>query len=261
MLRNILRDFSRTQSLDFYSQLRSGVRFFDLRVSKLADHQKDARFWTVHGQMACIPLEKFFDDINRFHRENGTARGDKKVAPVVTVVRTFRLTQNDLENLRDEFKVCLEHDHFTECANALRTTPIDQLPPNVVVGVPGLCQLDDYRMFAADDWIDTYCPKTKLEGLRRQVCLLARPRFQRNNLYILGFTVTPHFWDVFTRIVTFGFLRPSVKDSASVMNQHFRAFLNEHRSFMKERVNVIFFDFFTKAQAAFVQELNDPAET
>ncbi|OSX69838.1 hypothetical protein BU14_1082s0001, partial [Porphyra umbilicalis] len=160
-LRDVLRDFSRTQRLTIYEQLVAGARFLDIRVSKLTPAAADDRLWVVHGAAACVPLADVVAQINAFHARAASP------THVILAVRHFRLSAAEAAALATQLNDTLTHPLFRGDAPMLAATPLSDLPVNIVAGVAGVSKLGPG--WAVDDWINTYCGERKLAGLHRQL--------------------------------------------------------------------------------------------
>jgi hypothetical protein len=57
--------WAKTQSVDAYAQLRSGIRYFDLRVLCKTSRRGDHSFFLTHG-LHETPLWSLLDDVARF---------------------------------------------------------------------------------------------------------------------------------------------------------------------------------------------------
>ena len=64
---SVYNNFTLTQELNIYDQMRAGVRLLDIRVNT---EMKDIPY--ISHTAFCIPLKKCFDDIVRFLNENPT---------------------------------------------------------------------------------------------------------------------------------------------------------------------------------------------
>jgi hypothetical protein len=60
--------WARTQSADAYAQLRSGIRYFDLRVLYKPTANRAFCFWLTHG-LHETPVQHLIDDVARFLAE------------------------------------------------------------------------------------------------------------------------------------------------------------------------------------------------
>ncbi|KAK1864129.1 hypothetical protein I4F81_006679 [Pyropia yezoensis] len=230
-LRDVLRDFSRTQRLTVYEQLVAGARFLDIRVSKLTPAAQDERLWVVHGAAACVPLADIISQINAFHDQS------PKRAHVILAVRHFRLSPAEASALAAQLNTELTHPLFRGDADALAVTPLDELPVNVVAGVAGVSKLS--AGWAVDDWINTYCGERKLAGLHGQLSSAVRQASAESSLSYIAM-----------RIVSVGRVRPSLITEASRFNARLAPFLADHAPTVAAVVDVLFFDFFSPAIAA-----------
>eukprot|EP00184_Porphyridium_aerugineum_P007007 CAMPEP_0184694966 /NCGR_PEP_ID=MMETSP0313-20130426/2747_1 /TAXON_ID=2792 /ORGANISM="Porphyridium aerugineum, Strain SAG 1380-2" /LENGTH=298 /DNA_ID=CAMNT_0027153335 /DNA_START=241 /DNA_END=1134 /DNA_ORIENTATION=- len=224
--------FTRTQLVDVYGQLKAGCRFLDLRVSRLenpaaAPHENASPFWLVHGMAACCPFDGVVDQINRFHKEASAEATLNDNAPplaveikaipgcnsskletpsyaqvptIISVIRPMNLSKEDIHELVDYLKSRLHYDIFDGSTEDLRKIPYNLLPPNLIVGVHGLGQIPKSQ-WATDDWIDTYSPTVKVPGLTAQVQAKKR-RDERDDLYVVGFTITPQASDFAVKCAT-----------------------------------------------------------
>lgn len=255
----VLRDYTLTQALDVAGQLRAGVRFLDLRVTRLAPafERADPRFWCCHGQALCMPLEVVLAEINRFHEEAASwprlPAGEADL-PVVSVFRTFLLSDDERTELGEYVRDALAGGLFAGAAEDLRAAPLEDLPRNIVAGLPALNPLLPAD-WGTDAWLDTFSAPRKLRFLSG-VVRGAKDRTARDALCVVGFTVTAHTMDVVARIVSGGVLRPSVKTQALKMNAVLPSFLCSHEEALARSANVIFADFVTPALIARIDQLN-----
>lgn len=255
----VLRDYAATQALDVRGQLRAGVRFLDLRVTRLAPgfEKADGRFWCCHGQALCVPLEEVLAGVNAFHHEAAAwpaLPGGEVDLPVVTVWRTFSLAEEERAELGEYVRLALVGGCFGGAPEDLRATPLAELPRNVVAGLPAV----NARLPAAwgtDAWLDTFSAPRKLRFLAG-VVRGAKDRGARDDLCVVGFTVTAHTLDVVVRIVSGGVLRPSLKTEALKMNKVLPSFLCSHEDALARKANVIFADFVTPDIIARIDQLN-----
>lgn len=217
LLRRPLINYSRTQHLTIYEQLQAGSRFQDFRVSKLSS-RSDTRFWLIHGQVASIPLEVALEDMNRYHDECTMK------TPIVTVIRRLpwkKFTKDDDKDLADFLKSRLRHGIFEGSAGLLRSLPYVELPENVVAGVPGISGegLAD-SSWGSDIWIDTYDTELKVAGNTRQAAD-AKERVERDNLFVLAWTITPHVSHILKSVFTFSRAKiPTLEKQAQNMNEY-----------------------------------------
>ncbi|GAB0493600.1 hypothetical protein MMPV_004885 [Pyropia vietnamensis] len=173
-LRDVLRDFSRTQRLTVYEQLVAGARFLDIRVSKLTPAAADERLWVVHGAAACVPLADIISQINAFHDQSQSR------AHVILAVRHFRLSPAEVTALATQLNSQLAHPIFRGDADALAVTPLVDLAVNIVAGVAGVSKLGPG--WAVDDWINTYCGERKIAGLHGQLSSAVRQAAAESSL-------------------------------------------------------------------------------
>jgi hypothetical protein len=222
-LRRTLSDFSKTHDGPLLAQLRAGSRYQDLRVSrvvrprlmaKLPPPGEEDEFWLVHGAVACVPLGEALAGMRTFADE---VAANGEVAPVVSVARLLGQgwDKEGHKALAARFVEALGRENIYDGNVAgLKSTPYAKLPAHVVAGVPGLSGLNDIgEQFGSDVWINTYNLDEKTAGLEKQVREI-KPRTERNNLYVLGWTVTPQPTDIAKRIVSFGICRPSLETEA-----------------------------------------------
>lgn len=244
---SVQTDFARTQSLSILEQLRAGARFLDIRVTKRPASAQDKQFWTHHGMVLCVPLRDILQQINCFHDETS----DKPLV-IVTVFRPNFLTNDEQVELADVVRAELKHDIFHGTASDLRRLPITQLPPNIVAG------LHDFPLDIAwgkDPWLDTYSTERKinfLSGLVRETEL----RNNRDNLLVVGWTITPGLMDIVCRVFSLGLIRSSVLSEAEKMNALAEQFIETEAHAIRTTTNVIFFDGFSKHFAHLVNSLN-----
>jgi hypothetical protein len=253
---SILRDFSATQTLTVAEQLRAGVRFLDIRVTKLAAHFRDDRFWTCHGQALCVPLEDVLAEVNAFHDELAAAPGPagSHDVPVVSVWRTFMLSDDEQRELGEYVGRTLRGGCFGGAAEDLRVTPVAHLPRNIAAGLPEVNDLLP-DAFGHDAWISTLSPCRKI----RFLCDLLRKtkaRTMRDDLCVVGFTVTAHTVDVVLRIVSVGVFRPALKTEALKMNAILPSFLCANDAALACVANCIFADFLTPEMVERIVDLN-----
>lgn len=244
---SIQTDFALTQNLTILQQLRAGARFLDIRVSKRPHSSGDESFWTVHGMVLCVPLSHVIHQINEFHHENGLNK-----VTVVTVFRAYLLDESEHRAL-DAFTLsAFKHPVFDGHANELRTTPVRDLPHNLVAGLYSSILPVSWGQ---DAWLDTYSAYKKIPFLTKTLSATAH-REMRDELFVLGWTVTPSVVDVTLRVLSLGFCRPAVKTEALKMNDRFAQFFQAYRDSIQERVNVVFFDCFDATHAVVVNSLN-----
>lgn len=252
-----LADYAATQALDVGAQLRAGVRFLDLRVTKVAPGFGDARFWCCHGQALCVPLDEVLKHVNGFHAEVETwprlPRGVVDV-PVVSVFRSFNLSEAERAELGRHVGRALVGGCFGGSAGDLRAAALGALPRNVVAGLPEV-NADLPERWGHDAWLDTFSAPRKLRFLSG-VVRGAKPRGARDDLCVVGFTVTAHTTDVVARIVSAGVLRPSLKAEALKMNDGLPGFLCSHEQALARAANVVFVDFVTPAMVERIDQLN-----
>lgn len=199
----------------------------------------------------CVPLADVIKQINAFHDETAADR----CVTVVTVFRAYLLDDTEEEQLADFVATELKHPRFEGSSDDLRRVSLNDLPRNVVAG------LRDSRLDVAwgqDAWLDTYSAEKKIGFLRRTLGL-TKHRNLRNDLFVLGWTVTPSVLDITFRVASLGLLRPAVKVEAVKMNEKFTAFFDAYRDTLQERVNVIFFDCFSAKHTQLVRSLNGAA--
>lgn len=247
LVASVQKDFALTQTLSVLEQLRAGARFLDIRVSKRPSSTNDTSFWTVHGMVLCVPLADIIQQINSFHHETAA-----NPVTVVTVFRSQQLASDEEQQLSDFVYHHINHPVFEGDADRLRVTPLVQLPQNVIAG---LCDSHLSVQWGRDPWLDTYSSDKKISFLHRILTSFDHKGL-RNNLLVLGWTVTPQTSDITMRVLSFGLLRPGVTDEAAKMNARFRPFLKDSRDVLRERANVIFFDCFSSRLAAMVNTLN-----
>lgn len=197
----------------------------------------------------CVPLAHVIDQINQFHRDT-----ESTPVTVVSVFRDSSLTIEEQHQLTAFVYAQLQHPIFAGNADDLRRTPLSALPPNVVAGLPAT-SID--VAWGQDPWLDTYKAEEKIDFLQKTLTASA-PRSPRNNLLVLGWTVTPHLYHIVMRVLTLGFVPPSVLTEAVKMNERFPNFLSKHDELLKTNANVIFFDAFTEQLAQSVQAINFP---
>lgn len=246
VLSSVQSDFALTQHLSVFQQLLAGARFLDIRVSKRPVSSGDHQFWTVHGMVLCVPLIHILHQINRFHHYTNSAH------TIVTVFRSQCLDHAEKIQLTHFVRQTLKHPIFDGHAAELRSIPISYLPPNVLAG---LSDMPLPVAWGRDAWINTYSSDNKIAFLL-SVLRSCKPRHQRDNLFVLGWTVTPSIWDVTFRVLSLGFCRPAVKTEATKMNARFESFFDSFRYALRERCNVIFFDCYTAKHGHLVSSLN-----
>jgi hypothetical protein len=302
-----LRDVSVTQTLDVLAQLRAGVRFLDVRVSKLDRAWNDNRFWTVHGMSVCVPLDEVIDQINTFHdehihatrslerqhlsdhdrdreqREHDQQDQEQELRsssssssysssspppainpsppssesfpiPVVSVFRLFGLDDDETAELADHLRRRLRGGIFSGTAKDLRTTTLAELPGNVIAGVPGLAHLP--AQFGFDQWKNTYDADLKRDFLLDYISSEV-PRVSRDDLCVIGWTVTPQVTDVVLRLAGLTMFCRSLQLEAAKMNNRLPAFLKAHGQAVGSKANVIFCDFIDAAFANIIMDLNN----
>lgn len=263
---SVLRDFSATQKFSVLDQLRAGARFLDIRVSKLSTSCRDSQFWTVHGMAVCVPLDNILQQINQFHREVFQLKRSSRIAhdsssdsiddcdvPVVSVFRTFMLTEAEKRDLANQVRQKLVDDIFYGSAEELRATPLRCLPRNIVAGLPQVASLPP--KFGHDAWLDTYNAARKITFLSNYIRNV-KPRDARDDLVVVGWTVTPHVSDVVMRVASLGILRPAIRSEARKINSVFPAFLHTHLWRLTSVANVVFCDFFDETFADHILYLN-----
>ena len=121
-----VKDYTLCQGLSVYEQLKSGVRFLDLRISLYKVDKNDGKSF---GQYYCshtfltVPFEEVVYDLYRFLSENPTEtvlsiiRGDHKCLNIVEKVSFLEHNKNSLTKvLTDEdmplvIKFIQEHFH------------------------------------------------------------------------------------------------------------------------------------------------------
>jgi hypothetical protein len=247
-----IRDVSQTQELDILGQLQAGVRFLDLRVSKLPAAHNDKRFWTVHGMAVCVPLEDVLHQVNTFHDLVAAATGDHEAAadlfpiPVVSVIRPLDLDAAELEELALQVQSTLRGGIFSGSAKDLRLAALADLPRNVVAGLPSLSALP--AEWGYDAFTDTYMAEVKIKFLLDYMAAL-KPRKTRDDISVIGWTVTPQLKDVVLRILTVGIRPRTLKSEALKVNARFPEFLKEHGQAVASVANVVFCDFVDNAFA------------
>lgn len=249
---SVQTDFALTQTLTVFEQLRAGARFLDIRVTK---RPGDDKFWTHHGMVLCMPLSEILEQINQFHDYYNRRRSALPSIPYVPVVSVFRwsaLSSHECRLLAVFVHSKLKHDVFEGDANALRNTPLSSLPPNIVAGLDNTL-LD--LSWGTDVWVNTYVADTKISFLSKTIHA-SMPRFARDSLLILGWTVTPSAVDIVLRVLTRGILRPSVLAAAACLNSRFHDFAKRHVKQLKLSTNVVFFDAFSISLATEVLSLN-----
>lgn len=255
-------EFALTQTQSILQQLRSGVRFLDLRVTKIPSsfgirqnhatrkgEQDTSTFWTHHGIVLCTPLQTVLDDINTFHSET-TAAGNK--TPIVMVFRNTLLSAAEEAALTQFICTRLWHDVYLGDAVRLRCTPVADLPHNIIAGLHGLKLGLDW---GRDPWIDTYIATVKIEFLQNMLSSAMHRRL-RNNLMVVGWTITPSIVDIVLRVVSFGTLRTPLLPKAVEFNAIFGSFCSSNFKALCSSANVIFFDAFTSDIANQVAYLN-----
>jgi hypothetical protein len=259
---SVMRDFSATQTLDVHAQLAAGCRFLDMRVTMLAREHQDDRFFACHGMAICVPLDDVLDHINAFHAtvaaEPRTAKDRDEFCdiPVVACFRTFHLLEGERTRLAMHVRSRLRGGVFGGDAEELRTTPLRDLPRNIVAGLPELSGLPP--RFGIDAWINTLKATTKIAFLVDYLRSL-KPKTERNDLAVIGWTVTPHIMDVVCRIVTVGVARPSLRTEAAKINAVLPRFLTAQRRKLVQAANIVFLDFVTPELVAHIVALNDEA--
>lgn len=236
---SVQTDFALTQTLSIYEQLCAGARFLDIRVTKRPGSTGDNSFWTHHGMVLCVPLASVIDQINLFHNQCTTP------IPIITVFRPTSLLPSERAELSKFVYARARHPVFQGTALGLRQTPVSSLPPNVFAGLQD-SQLD--ISWGRDPWLDTFSENKKITFLSK-ILKAARGCATRNDLLVLGWTVTPSVLDIILRAGSFGLLRDSVLGAASKMNSRFTQFIVDQGRQMRDRANVIFFDGFTKQLA------------
>lgn len=254
VLRRTLREFSKTHYAGVLSQLQAGSRYLDLRISR-ATHALPKggadRFWIVHGAVACVPLAEVLGDLRAFQGED----------TIVTVVR-LEGPPWDMEAtnaLAARFFDSLGHDNIYQGSVAgLREVEYSALPAHVVAGVPGIGSFGKGQEFGTDVWINTYNADVKSAGLETQLKGI-RVREERDDLCVLGWTVTPQPKDIVKRILTFGCARPSLETEAEKFNKRFKEFVAANGDEIRKKCNVVFFDFITSELSEAVVSLNKPA--
>lgn len=194
----------------------------------------------------CVPLADVIHQINRFHAET-----DDDPQVVVSVFRPHLLDANEREELSNFVFTSLEHPCFDGDGDDLRTIPMRLLQRNVVAGLTG-SQLT--VGWGRDAWLNTNSSDRKICFLKDTVAV-TKHREVRNDLFVLGWTVTPSVMDVTVRILSIGTMRPSVRTEAAKMNARFDHFLKDHKLSMRQRVNVVFFDCFTAKLAQQVKDI------
>jgi hypothetical protein len=297
-----LHDVSVTQTLDVLAQLRAGVRFLDVRVSKLDRAWNDNRFWTVHGMSVCVPLDEVIDQINAFHDEHRHAtrlgleraphRGnDREHAhelrsssssslsssslssssappvvnplpplseafpiPVVSVFRLFGLDNDETAELADHLRRRLRGGIFCGSAKDLRTATLAELPANIVAGVPGLAHLP--AQFGFDLWKNTYDADLKIDFLADYLSS-ETTRLSRDDLCVIGWTVTPQVTDVVLRLAGLTMFCRSLQLEAAKLNSRLPAFLKAYSQDVRSKANVIFCDFIDSAFANIIIDLSN----
>lgn len=256
-----MRDYSATQTLSVLDQLRAGVRFLDVRVTKLArGWRDDDRLWCCHGQALCVTLEEVIMQVNTFHaelrREGVDGEGDGLVdVPVVLIFRHFSLSDDEVEELTRFVTKSLEGGIWEEGDGAdLRVTPLGELPRNIVAGLQGVGgQLP--TDFGHDAWLNTFRQEKKIRFLR-DVLARTKSRECRDDFAVVGFTVTAHIADVVCRIVSVGLLRPSLKTEAIRMNSLLPCFVRGNEDALARVANVVFVDFLTPEIAQRIDGIN-----
>lgn len=194
----------------------------------------------------CVPLADVLAQINQFHAETSA-----NPQVVIMVFRSYYLEQREELELERYVHHQLQHKCFEGDRNDLRNIPVHCLPRNIVAG---LCNSRLSVEWGQDAWIDTYSADTKICFLRDTLSM-TKHRELRNDLFVLGWTVTPSVVDVTMRVLSLGTLRPAVIVEAVKMNARFQPFLETYRHAMRQCVNVIFFDCFTSRLAQLVNEL------
>ncbi|CAN8074549.1 unnamed protein product [Agarophyton chilense] len=250
-LSTVQADFALTQKLTVYHQLQAGARFLDIRVSKRPPASDDGQFWTVHGMVLCVPLVDILRQINCFHQHTDSAH------TVIIVFRAQFLHPSEEIQLAHFVRHTLKHTIFDGCEAQLRKVPFSELPPNVIAG---LCGMPLSVEWGRDAWIDTYSCDRKISFLQ-SVLQAYKSRFCRNDLFVLGWTVTPSVWDVTIRVLSLGYFRPSVKSEAANMNARFDEFMNANSLALRQRCNVIFFDCFSRKLGTMVNSLNSLSQS
>lgn len=261
VLRRTLREFSQTQYSCVLSQLRAGSRYQDFRISRATHAQPKGaadRFWLVHGAVACVPLAEVLADMRAFTAE--CREMDGAVPTVVTVVRLEGpdWDAESKEELDSRFFELGKEDLYQGSAKGLRDVDFEALPPHLVAGVPGIGEFGRGQEFGTDVWINTYSAQEKKAGLQTQLGQIA-PRGERDDLYALGWTVTPQPTDIAKRILSLGFARPSLRTEAENFNSLFKVFAEENKEQIRKRCNVVMFDFITKELSDMVLSLNEKA--
>lgn len=240
-------DFAITQTLTILEQLHAGARFLDLRVSKRPASTGDLSFWTVHGMVLLVPLPDVIQQINQFHQQ--TAHNP---VTIVTVFRPQQLQPDEEEELSSFVVSNLEHPFFQSDADVLRTTPVSSLPQNVIAGIQASVLPVSW---GKDPWLDTYNSDKKIQFLS-DTLQTATHRDVRNDLLVLGWTVTPQTADITWRVLSLGMLRPGVRTEAPKMNDRLPLFFKQHADALQQRTNVVFFDCFTSQHATLINTLN-----
>lgn len=201
----------------------------------------------------CVPLEEIIDQINQYHDQTtGPA-----ATTVVTVFRSQLLEANEDEQLASFVRNRIKHSVFEGDRDDLRDVPYASLPRNVIAGLRGAKLNVDW---GKDPWLDTYSADKKIAFLR-ETLVATKHRDLRNDLLVLGWTVTPSVWDITFRVISLGLLRPSVTEEAVKMNARFKDFYAKFRAELAQRTNVIFFDSFDGKLSRMVEQLNLELDT
>lgn len=195
----------------------------------------------------CVPLSDVIDQLNAFHDEQ------PETTPVISVFKHTALTPQEQVEVAKFVHERVKHRVYDGDATLLRQTPVSHLPHNVMAGLHG-DSLD--LSWGQDPWLDTFSANQKISFLTK--LLEASPfRSARNNLLVLGWTVTPSVLDIVLRVASFGVLRPSVLGAATRMNNRFESFRSDQKHILCSSANVIFFDDFSKQLAAQVTSIRN----
>lgn len=200
----------------------------------------------------CVSLADVLAHVNQFHAET-----DASPQVVIMVFRSCYLDQREELELEHYVHQQLQHKCFEGDRNDLRSTPVHRLPRNIVAG---LYNSTLNVQWGQDAWIDTYSADRKICFLRDTLSE-TKHRELRNDLFVLGWTVTPGLFDVTMRVLSLGTLRPALVAEAVKMNARFQPFLKSYRRAMRQSVNVVFFDCFTSKLGQLVNELAQPSFT
>ena len=247
-LEKTVKDWSLTQSNNFYTQCINGIRVFDLRCSTPKSEMNE--FWLEHSY-ATVKLSECLEQLYQFCLEN----------PSEILIIFFRvddypflLQKELLEIWKPYFKIMFNHRDFktNEIVSNLLKNSIQWL----VYGNVDLNTLSnffgDYNVNIDDPWINTDDPIIKKEGLEFELKEMNLKK-DREKFYSLSWTLTPQLQSDVLPSIFRNLLccnndyccggKHSLKKLAKEFNLTFESFAKDNMINIKNKVNIIWIDF------------------